>query len=193
MGLTQFGDDEIQEAKDLSDEKIRWCVQYLTEECTARAVIVWCRWRRERERLVEALNKQDKKLMYVRELYGGQPRQEREDAVTLFSVVEEKHPSDSMYVLVAQQHAGGFGLNLVAATEAVYLSNDFSLGIRLQSEDRCHRPGQEHPVTYIDVLATGPKGQKTIDHTIVKSLREKKSVADFTTAQWRKELSDEMP
>ena len=94
-------------------------------------------------------------------------------------------------VLIAQPHAGGHGLNLVAASEAIYLSNDFALGIRLQSEDRCHRPGQVNKVLYTDVLATGPAGQKTIDHAIFKALRAKKSVADMTCSEWRKELSDE--
>ena len=40
-------------------------------------------------------------------------------------------------VLLAQPHAGGFGLTLTAASTAVYLSNDFSLILtRVQAEDR---------------------------------------------------------
>lgn len=173
--------------QDLSDEKLKWCVQYLTEECTAKAVIVWTRWRRERERLFEELKLKDQ--LHVNQLYGGQPLLGRSWAVGLFS--EPIHDTEKRLVLIAQPHAGGHGLNLVAASEAIYLSNDFSLGIRLQSEDRCHRPGQVNPVTYIDVLATGPKGQKTIDHVIFKALRDKKNIADLTTAEWRKELEDE--
>lgn len=181
-GLPEI-EGETMVQQDLSDEKLRWAVQYLTEECTARAVIVWCRWRRERERLVEALTGK----IAVYELYGGQPERERSNAVALFSVVKE----GSRAALVAQPHAGGFGLNLVAASEAIYLSNDFSLGIRLQSEDRMHRPGQFNPCTYIDVLATGPKGERTIDHIIFKALREKKDLAQMTCDGWRKELEAE--
>jgi SNF2 family DNA or RNA helicase len=169
---------------DLSDEKLRWAVQYLTEECTAKAVIIWTRWRRERERLVQELT--DK--LPVFELYGGQKQNERGIAVGEFSQMQSKW---ERRILVAQPHAGGHGLNLIAASEAIYISNDFSLGIRLQSEDRCHRPGQLNAVTYLDVLATGPNGQRTIDHVIFKALRDKKSVADMTTSEWRKELEND--
>lgn len=185
-----FNCDAAFTPRDLSSEKLDWCVQYLTEECTARYVIVWCRWRRERERLYEMLRAQ-KMLTY--QLYGSQPKAERGEAINRFSVTSEAvngalDSASLRCVLLAQQHAGGFGLNLVAATQCIYLSNDFSLGIRLQSEDRCHRPGQKHAVTYIDVLAVGPKGQRTIDHTILAALRAKQDLAQMTASAWRKEL-----
>ena len=43
---------------------------------------------------------------------------------------------------------------------------------RLQSEDRAHRIGQNHKVTYIDLIA-----EKTVDEVIVKSLRNKIDIA----------------
>lgn len=189
--------------RDISDEKLRWAVQYIAEECTAKAIIVWTRWRRERERLFEMLTKFSSRntsqlraalnRLTVSQLYGGQNEKDREQAVRFFSGFESptltlEDQSEKRAVLIAQPHAGGHGLNLVAASEAIYLSNDFALGIRLQSEDRCHRPGQKNTVTYIDVLATGPKGEKTIDHVIFKALRDKNNVADLTCAEWRKEL-----
>jgi SNF2 family DNA or RNA helicase len=187
VNLDQHGEPEQICNGDISDEKLRWAVSYLTEECTAKAVIVWCRWRRERERLYSALQKFD---IDVLQIYGGQPKAEREAAVFRFTA--NKHSSlDMNSVLLAQPHAGGHGLNLVAASEAIYLSNDYSLGIRLQSEDRCHRPGQVNRVLYTDVLATGPAGQRTIDHIVVRALRDKKSVADMTTSEWRKELEND--
>jgi SNF2 family DNA or RNA helicase len=173
--------------QDVSDEKLSWCVSYLTEDCQARAVIVWCRWRRERERLVHELRESKAKLV-VRELYGGQKATDRTLAVEAFSSTEL---SRERKVLVAQQHAGGHGLNLVAASECIYLSNDFSWGMRVQSEDRAHRPGQVNKVLYTDVLATGPKGQKTIDYTILSALRAKEEVARWTTSRWRRELEEE--
>jgi SNF2 family DNA or RNA helicase len=176
------------ETRDLSDEKLRWAVQYLTEECP-KTVIVWCRWRKERERLASELRLSVAagcSVGLVCELYGSQKKQDRDEAVWNFSqqVDQEKKRG----VLIAQPHAGGFGLNLVAASEAIYLSNDFSLGIRLQSEDRMHRPGQSNKCLYIDVLATGPNGERTVDHVIAKALREKKHLALLTCAEWRKEL-----
>ena len=179
----------IPDTSDLSSEKIDWCVQYLTEECQARYVIVWCRWRRERERLWEILVKQYANRFEVYQIYGGQPKSLREDAIKDFSGQAPERPYTT--ICIAQPHAGGLGLNLVAATEVIYLSNDWSYGVRLQSEDRCHRPGQKHPVTYIDVVATGPQGQKTVDHTVLKALRNKQDLAALTSGAWVKELASE--
>lgn len=173
---------------DLSSEKLDWCVKYLTEECQARYVIVWCRWRRERERLANILHGRND-LNYIVQIYGGQSNSEREEAITLFSSPTSIH-QDKRAILLAQQHAGGHGLNLIAATECIYLSNDWSLGIRLQSEDRCHRPGQVHAVSYIDVIATGPNGERTIDRTIYDALSKKQDLSKLTTDAWRRELSD---
>jgi len=43
----------------------------------------------------------------------------------------------------------------------------------LQSEDRAHRIGQHHPVTYIDIVA-----QDTIDEKIIDALRAKINLAE---------------
>jgi ATP-dependent DNA helicase len=83
------------------------------------------------------------------------------------------------------------GLNLTAAHTVIYLSNDFSLKTRLQSEDRVHRPGQIYPVSYFDMIATGPQGQKTIDHLVAKSLMNKEAIADLTTSAWISALTED--
>jgi SNF2 family DNA or RNA helicase len=83
------------------------------------------------------------------------------------------------------------GLNLTAAHTVMYLSNDYSLKTRLQSEDRVHRPGQTNVVSYYDVVATGPDGQKTIDHHIIKALREKNDIATWTTSAWLAALRED--
>lgn len=176
---------------DYSSEKLDWCVRYLTEECTASHVIVWCRWRRERERLAERLRatappKEQQAYQYIFELYGGQSHKEREHAIGCFTTA-----ASGRGILLAQPHAGGFGLNLQIASEEWFLSNDWSYGVRLQAEDRAHRPGQRNNVLIGDVLATGPAGQRTIDHTILAALRDKQNLAEMTTAAWRKELSAE--
>lgn len=93
--------------------------------------------------------------------------------------------------MAAQAHAGGLGQNFVAAHIALYMSNDFSLYHRQQSEDRIHRPGQTVPVLIGDVLATGPKGQRTVDHAVVTALRAKADVATWTCLAWKKALEEE--
>ena len=55
--------------------------------------------------------------------------------------------------------------------------------VRLQSEDRAHRIGQTDKVTYIDFVAP-----KTIDEKIIKTLSNKKKLADQITGDKWKEL-----
>ena len=73
---------------------------------------------------------------------------------------------------VGQPRTGGYGLTLTAAHTVVYYSNSYDLEIRLQSEDRAHRIGQENKVTYIDICA-----DKTVDQNIIQSLRSKINLA----------------
>ena len=68
---------------------------------------------------------------------------------------------------------GGYGLTLTAANTVIYYSNSYDLELRLQSEDRAHRIGQNNKVTYIDLMSP-----KTIDEKIVKSLRDKINIAN---------------
>ena len=167
--------------RDVSSEKLSWLVEQLTEGelSTQNAVIIWCRWRRERERLFAMLAGKNIERYSI---FGGQQTNNRNCELGGFSSSHKRR------VLLAQPHAGGYGLNLTAASTAVYLSNDFSYTTRIQSEDRCHRIGQHHPVTYVDVVAVGPKGQRTVDAYILDALRAKKDIATLTCAAWRKVL-----
>lgn len=72
--------------------------------------------------------------------------------------------------------AGCRGLTLTQATYFFYYSNEFSLDLRLQSEDRPHRIGQNNPVTYFDGIAKG-----TIDERLVQGYRDNKQIADIIT------------
>ena len=52
------------------------------------------------------------------------------------------------------------------------LHNSYDLEIRLQSEDRAHRIGQNDTVTYVDLVSPG-----TIDEKILSALRDKINIA----------------
>lgn len=168
--------------RDVSDEKLSWLVEQLLdgELSSQQAVIVWCRWRRERERLHQMLATK----IEVYGVFGGQQTKNRSCDVQGFQT------STGRRVLLAQQHAGGFGLNLTAASTAVYLSNSFSHTDRIQSEDRCHRIGQNNPVCYVDVVAVSPKGGRTVDHHVLETLRGKKDLAEMTCKAWRRVLDE---
>jgi SNF2 family DNA or RNA helicase len=80
---------------------------------------------------------------------------------------------------------------MTAAADMMDISYDYSLEKYLQSRDRIHRPGQTRPVSYFDVIATGPSGQKTIDHHVIKARREKHNIAEWTTRAWIRALQEE--
>lgn len=173
---------EQSKVSDVSSEKLSWLVEEILsgELSNENAVIVWCRWRRERERLQQMLATK----IEVYGVFGGQQEKNRSWNVQGFQTSVKRR------ILVAQQHAGGFGLNLTAASTAVYLSNSFSFTDRIQSEDRCHRIGQTNAVTYVDVLAVGPKSQKTVDSHVLDCLRGKRDLAEMTCRAWRRALDE---
>jgi SNF2 family DNA or RNA helicase len=78
-------------------------------------------------------------------------------------------------VMIANPKAGGVGINLVEASYAIYYTRGYSLGDRLQSEDRCHRGGSEKhsKITYIDLVAPG-----TLDEAVLNALLRKENFAD---------------
>lgn len=174
------------QSTDVSCEKLKWLVEEIVdgELSNEDALIVWCRWTRERERLRAMLcaEKWRERTPMICQIYGGQTPEQRDWSIRSFTTGEGRK------IMLAQPHAGGYGLNLTNAKCAVYLSNDFSATARAQSEDRCHRIGQKWPVTYLDVLATGPDGEKTIDHYIAQRLRDKKDLAELTCSEWRHAL-----
>ncbi len=78
-------------------------------------------------------------------------------------------------VMVANQSAGGSGINLVEASYCIYFSKGFSLEADLQSEARNHRGGSEihEKITRIDLVCAG-----TIDEHINEALSKKQNISD---------------
>jgi SNF2 family DNA or RNA helicase len=70
----------------------------------------------------------------------------------------------------------------------VYYANDFNLETRIQSEDRCHRIGQNNPVTYVDLIAEG-----TIDERVVKALQNKLDLSAKVLKEERKQWLELTP
>ena len=132
--------------------------------------IIWCRFTSEILRIVERINAECGRNS-AKAFYGATSGEDRMRIVHAF-----QDPRSSVRFFVGQPRSGGTGLTLHAARTVIYYSNDFSLGTRLQSEDRAHRIGQHHNVTYIDLCA-----RETLDEKIVKSLRSKKDIADLLT------------
>ncbi len=139
---------------------------------TEGKLIIWAKFIHDVDVIMKAL-KEDK-IEAVR-YDGSTSHEDRGRAIDRFQ-------DETARVFVANPAAAGEGLTLHAATTVIYYNNSFKLYDRLQSEDRAHRIGQRHAVTYIDVLAAG-----TVDEKITDALRGKLNVASIITGDRLKE------
>lgn len=144
-------------------------------------VIVWCLFHAELDRLREALV--GKKVMCV-EVHGKVTGADRDEAVRRF----QEDPS--VKVFLGQVATGGVGITLTAADTVVYLTNSYSWEHRAQSEDRAHRAGQTRSVTYVDLLATGPQGGRTVDHAVLEAVLAKRDLAGVVLGDVRTVLGE---
>jgi hypothetical protein len=123
----------------------------------------------------------------VRLLYGGQTTEERAEAIALLGPGCADRPA----ALVGIAKTGGLGLDLSGASTTVFISNEYSLMVRDQASARVLGPNQKRPCAYFDLVATGPAGQKTVDHAVLKALRGKADLAGWGAARWAAELREE--
>lgn len=124
--------------------------------------IVWARFKEELRAIVEALTEAGIECV---EYHGDVSKADRERSIDALQ-------NGTARAFVAQAQAGGTGLTLTAAETAIYYSNDFNSGTRLQSEDRNHRIGTKNHIVYIDIAAEG-----TLDEKIASVLQRKKNTA----------------
>jgi SNF2 family DNA or RNA helicase len=178
-GIAQVGREKI-------DHLLSWLEARLEIEPNVK-VIVWCRFRVELYRLKAELEKQGK--FHVAAIHGAQKKEDRTVALRLLH--PESSPKDEPVVVLGTLGTGARGLNLTASHTVIYLSNDFRYGTYVQSEERVHRPGQVSPVEYYDVVATGPDGQRTVDHILLDARQRKENLATWTTSAWVTELVKE--
>ncbi len=69
---------------------------------------------------------------------------------------------------------GKFGLDLSAASTAIYYSNGFSHEDRAQSEDRIEHLRKREPLLFVDLVTRG-----STDRTVLSLLRQKVSAGKF--------------
>lgn len=164
------GFDSLERTQAIGDSNPR--IENLLEglEMVPGKAIIWATYRYSLREIVEAIKKEYGDGSVVG--YSGMtPPDKRELAVKQFQ--DENSP---VRFFVGQPRAGGTGITLTQASHVFYYSNDYSLTVRLQSEDRAHRIGQTKSVTYHDLQANG-----TIDKQIISSLIEKRDVASKLT------------
>ena len=147
---------------EISDNRLNELMTCLDE--VEGKVIIWSRFRYDVQRISQALIKKHGRSSTV-VYYGDTSDEDRTKGI------EEFQEGKAVY-FVGNPQTGGYGITLTKALTVIYFSNSFDLAVRMQSEDRAHRIGQNKNVTYIDFIAEG-----TIDERIVKALRNKMDIA----------------
>lgn len=160
------------------DAFLAWLELKLEEDENLK-LLVYTRFRPELLRVVDTLRTLYPK-MDIGSIYGGNKKGERDDAKRLMDPrTTPKGPAT-----VVMTSAGARGLTLTASHTVFRMSRDTSLYIWQQGDDRVHRPTQVHPVSYFDLTAVGPTGQKTVDKDILAALIAKLDVSEWTTSAW---------
>ena len=102
----------------------------------------------------------------VVEYHGGISEEDKSRALLGFK-------EDRVRWFLGNPQSAGVGLDLVEADNMMYHDNSHNLGLRLQSEDRFHRIGQEaESCTITDIECLG-----TVDRPQLRALKEKRDVA----------------
>lgn len=185
-GLVRVDGDPVDAPRLFSDEKmvavLEWHAARLNEDPLFRAVF-WCRFRAEAERLAGHLACR----VPTRLLYGDQTPDERAEAVQFLGPGSPERAA----ALVGIAKTGGIGLDLSGASTTAYVSNEYSHVVRAQADARVLGPNQRRPCAYFDFVATGPEGQKTVDHAVLRALQKKEDLATWGAARWAAELGEE--
>lgn len=131
--------------------------------------IIWAPYIRSLRDITERLRREYGQRSTVR--FWGEVR----DAERL-EAVERFQRDDTCRYFVGNPATAGMSITLTAASLVVYYANSPDLEHRLQSEDRPHRAGLDHHVTYVDLCAMG-----TIDWKWIRTLRRKIDIASTIT------------
>jgi len=105
-------------------------------------IIIWAKYRydiREINKALLAKYGDDSTALF----YGDVKQKQRPIEVDKFR--------QSARFFISTPSCGGHGLTLNEAHTVIFYNNSFKYAERIQAEDRCHRIGQRHKVTYIDI------------------------------------------
>lgn len=128
-------------------------------------VIIWASFQENYRSIGNAL--ESLSIRYV-ELHGKKTAKQKQEAI------EDFRSPKGARVIIANQKAGGVGLNLTEASYSVYFSRSYSLEDDVQSEARNYRGGSEQhtKVTRIDLVA-----ENSVDEIILDALNKKQNLA----------------
>lgn len=128
-------------------------------------VIVWCCFRHNYSTISGLCDELD---IDYRKIIGGMSAYDKQEAIDAFNT------EPKVRVIIANQKAGGTGINLTAASYSIIYSQGFSLAEALQSEARNHRKGSEKFDSIVKITLCA---KNTIDELIHMALYKKEDLS----------------
>ena len=155
----------------------------MTEEVllSGAKALIFTQFRQMGDRIVKALTEQFGEEPIW--LHGGVPALERD------AMVERFQSPDGPKLFVLSLKAGGFGLNLTAATNVFHFDRWWNPAVEDQATNRAHRIGQTKNVSVFKLITAG-----TLEERIDKLLESKRGLADRVLGAgetWLTEMTDD--
>lgn len=158
-----FNDKKHYETREMfEDPKKNPRISTLLEILDSEKTIIFCKYNSEISQLCEILG--DSAVRFDGQIQLKQ------------RIKNLEHFKNEKKYLIANRKCAGYSLNLQFCHNIIYMSNDWDLGTRLQSEDRVHRYGQNNEVSITDIYASG-----TLDERIMECLLNKTYLLDEIT------------
>lgn len=149
--------------------------ELLTDLTPENKVIVWAEFKENYKMIAELCTRLQ---IPYREIHGDISMAQREDQM------EEFRKEPHVRVMIANQGAGGVGINLVEASYAIYYSKGFKLEHDLQSMKRNHRGGSEMHEKVIRIDLVCPD---SIDELVNEALASKVNISEKILS-WKEKL-----
>lgn len=140
------------------DIAVEWIGQWLLGHDSAKLIVF--AWHRE-------INEAIAEKFGVRPLYGAVHADARQ------SIIDNFQADPDSRLLVASYEAVGVGVNLTSASDILFVEQPWTPAACQQAEDRCHRIGQQQPVSVTYLVA-----RNTIDEAIWECLERKQAVGN---------------
>ena len=123
---------------------------------TSGKVIIWANYLQNIEDIKQLLTEKYGAESFV--VYtGATGNDDRVEAIKQF-----QNANSPVRFFLGNVQTAGRGITLTAAQTVIYFSNNYSLEMRQQSEDRAHRVGQVNNVTYVDLVVRDSLDEKII-------------------------------
>ena len=134
---------------------------------TSGKVIIWANYLQNIEDIKQLLTEKYGAESFV--VYtGATGNDDRVEAIKQF-----QNANSPVRFFLGNVQTAGRGITLTAAQTVIYFSNNYSLEMRQQSEDRAHRVGQVNNVTYVDLVV-----RDSLDEKIIQALLAKRNIAN---------------